>query len=98
MIKHADDHQGQSTIANTVNADNNLNTSSQSPRISYTIEMLQSHNVEYQLKNEVTGHFHCYRKSDGKLFQFYANTGKIVGVTDAKGIHALINILDDLNK
>ena len=63
-------------------------------RIQYTIEQLEKHNIEYDLKNEVTGHFHCRRKSDDKLFQFYANTGKIVGI-DKKGIHNLIEILDD---
>lgn len=63
-------------------------------RIEYAIEQFEAHNIEYQLKNEMTGHFHCRRKSDDKLFQFYAGTGKIMGVNNARGIHALIKILE----
>ena len=39
-------------------------------RIAYAIEQFKMHGIEYQLKNEQTGHFHCWRKSDDKLFQF----------------------------
>lgn len=63
-------------------------------RIEYAIKQFEANNIEYELKNEVTGHFHCHRKSDDKLFQFYANTGKIVGESKLKGIHTLINILN----
>lgn len=63
-------------------------------RIKYAIEQFEKHGIEYVLKNEQTGHFHCRRKSDDKLFQFYAGTGKIQGVTNARGIHALIKILE----
>lgn len=63
-------------------------------RIVYAIQQFQNHGIEYQLKNEQTGHFHCWRKSDDKLFQFYAGTGKIQGVKNARGIHALIKILE----
>lgn len=66
-------------------------------RIQYAIEQLEKHNIEFVLKNEQTGHFHCRRKSDDKLFQFYAGTGKIMGFEDKRGIHALIQILDDMN-
>ena len=62
-------------------------------RIDYAIKQFESHGIEYSLKNEQTGHFHCWRKSDDKLFQFYAGTGKIQGVNNARGIHALIKIL-----
>jgi hypothetical protein len=67
-------------------------------RIEYAIEQLEKHNIEYVLKNETTGHFHCRRKSDDKLFQFYANTGKIAGIDNKKGIHNLIEILDDIKR
>ena len=63
-------------------------------RIKYAIEQFEKHNIEYVLKNETTGHFHCRRKSDDKLFQFYAGTGKIMGYDKARGIHALIRLLD----
>lgn len=62
-------------------------------RINYAIEQFKKHNIEYVLKNEQTGHFHCRRKSDDKLFQFYAGTGKIQGIENKRGIHALIKIL-----
>lgn len=65
-------------------------------RIQYAIQQFKKHNIEYVLKNETTGHFHCRRKSDDKLFQFYAGTGKIMGFENERGIHALIKMLDDV--
>ena len=64
-------------------------------RIEFAKHQLEAHNIEYRLVNEQTGHFHCRRKSDDKLFQFYATTGTIQGVPK-KGIHSLIEILDDM--
>ena len=61
-------------------------------RIAYAIQQLEANNIEYVLKNSVTGHFHCRRKSDDTLIQFYAGTGKIMGRDDVRGIHALIKI------
>ena len=63
-------------------------------RIAYAIEQFKAHGIEFQLKNETTGHFHCWRKSDDRLFQFYAGTGKIQGISNARGIHALIRMLE----
>lgn len=63
-------------------------------RISYAIQQFENHGIEYVLKNEQTGHFHCRRKSDDKLFQFYAGTGKIQGENNRRGIHALIRLLE----
>uniref|UniRef100_A0AAU8AXV4 Uncharacterized protein n=1 Tax=Dulem virus 37 TaxID=3145755 RepID=A0AAU8AXV4_9CAUD len=62
-------------------------------RINYAISQFEKHDIEYSLKNATTGHFHCRRKSDDKLFQFYAGTGKIQGFDNARGIHTLIKIL-----
>ena len=62
-------------------------------RVAYAIEQFEKHGIEYTLKNAQTGHFHCRRMSDDKLFQFYAGTGKIMGYDNARGIHALIKIL-----
>lgn len=67
--------------------------SDNSRRISFAIEQFQKNGIQYVLKNEQTGHFHCWRKSDDKLFQFYAGTGKIVGVINERGIDALVDIL-----
>lgn len=63
-------------------------------RIEYAIEQFEKHDIAYDLKNNQTGHFHCWRKSDDKLFQFYAGTGKIQGFNNVRGIHALIRMLD----
>lgn len=63
-------------------------------RIAYAVRQFEEHNIEYVLKNAETGHFHCRRKSDDKLFQFYAGTGKIQGEKNRRGIHALIRILE----
>lgn len=62
-------------------------------RITYAIKQLEAHNIEYALKNATTGHFHCRRKTDDALIQFYAGTGKIVGRT-VRGIHNLIKICE----
>ena len=62
-------------------------------RIEYAIEQFEQHSIEYQLKNAQTGHFHCWRKTDDKLFQFYAGTGKIMG-RNIRGIHNLIKLLE----
>ena len=66
-------------------------------RINYAIEQFKRHGIEYELKNEGTGHFHCKRKRDGKLFQFYAGTGKIQGENNRRGIDSLIRILTEEN-
>lgn len=65
-----------------------------SDRIAYAIEQFKAHGIEFQLKNEQTGHFHCWRKSDDRLFQFYAGTGKTQGFSNTRGIHALIRMLE----
>lgn len=62
-------------------------------RVQYAIKILEKNGIEYTLKNEQTGHFHCRRKKDDKLFQFYAGTGKIQGEEYKRGIHALVGIL-----
>lgn len=61
-------------------------------RIEYAIEQFKKNNIEYQLKNAQIGHFHCWRKSDGRLFQFWAGTGKILGYQN-RGIHLLVREL-----
>ena len=62
-------------------------------RIQYAIKLFEENGIEYTLKNPQTGHFHCRRKSDDRLFQFYAGTGKIQGEEHKRGIHSLIHLL-----
>lgn len=64
-------------------------------RVRYAIDQFEKYGIEYELKNEQTGHFHCRRKKDDKLFQFYAGTGKIMGEENRRGIHQLIKMLED---
>lgn len=62
-------------------------------RIKYAIDQFERNGIEYKLLNESIGHFHCWRKSDKKLFQFWASTGKIMGHENARGIKAFVKIL-----
>lgn len=64
-----------------------------SDRIQYAIEQFKKNDIEFILKNESNGHFHCRRKTDDRLFQFWAGTGTILGYPNLKGIHALIHLL-----
>jgi hypothetical protein len=62
-------------------------------RVNYAVQQFDRHGIRYSLKNAETGHFHCWRQSDGALIQFWAGTGKIMNYDRARGIHALIKIL-----
>ena len=62
-------------------------------RIEYAIKQFKAADIKYELKNPSTGHFHCWRKRDGKLYQFYAGTGKIQGYSRVRGIHALVRMI-----
>ena len=61
-------------------------------RIEYAIQQFEKYEIQYELKNQGNGHFHCWRKSDNKLFQFWAGTGKILGYNN-RGIALLIKEL-----
>ena len=63
-------------------------------RIAYAIKQFKIHGIEYELKNETTGHFHCRKKADHSLIQFYAGTGKIMGYSNLRGIKNLIKICE----
>lgn len=62
-------------------------------RVSFAIQQFKRNGINYKLRNEAIGHFHCFRKSDGKLFQFWAGTGKIIGYENKRGIRSLISLL-----
>lgn len=61
-------------------------------RIDYAIEQFEKNGIRYELKNETIGHFHCWRKSDNRLYQFWASTGKILGYRN-RGINLLVREL-----
>jgi len=63
-------------------------------RLQFAIEQLKKHDIEHVVKNEASGHLHCRRKSDDKLMQYWAGTGRIMG-SDAKGVHNLIKLLTE---
>ena len=65
-------------------------------RIKYAIAHFKKYDIEYTLKNETTGHFHCRRKCDDKLVQFWAGKGTIMIDNETckeRGIHSLITLL-----
>jgi len=64
-----------------------------SDRVKFAIEQLKANDIEFTLKNDSIGHFHCRRKSDDALIQFWAGTGKILGYENRRGIHNLIKVL-----
>jgi len=67
-------------------------------RIDYAIQQFERNGIRYELKNPAIGHFHCWRKSDDKLYQFWAGTGKILGYRN-RGIHLLIReLIKDVTK
>lgn len=45
-------------------------------RINYAKQQFENNNIKYTLKNNLTGHFHCF-DNQGNLFQFWCSTGKI---------------------
>lgn len=61
-------------------------------RVEYAIAQFEKNGIKYELKNAGNGHFHCWRKSDNRLYQFWASTGKILGY-DNRGIKLLIREL-----
>jgi len=63
-------------------------------RLQFAIRQLKKHNIEFSLKNEQSGHLHCRKKSDDRLIQFWAGTGRIRGC-EAQGIHSLIKLLTE---
>lgn len=62
-------------------------------RVMYAIKQFEENGIEYRLLNESTGHFHCWRKRDSELYQFWAGTGKILGHDNIRGIKLLIEAL-----
>ena len=52
-----------------------------SDRIAFAIKQFELNNIEFTLKNEQSGHFHCRRKSDDKLSNFGLERGKSLVMT-----------------
>jgi len=63
-------------------------------KLQFAIRQLDKLDIEYSLKNEQSGHLHCHRKSDDKLIQLWANTGKIMEYEE-RSIHNLIKLLTE---
>lgn len=62
-------------------------------RIQYAKKRFEENGIEYRLLNESIGHFHCWGKRNGDLYQFWAGTGKIMGHDNIRGISSLIEKL-----
>lgn len=63
-------------------------------RVLYATKLFEEHGIRYELCDASRGHFHVWRKSDGKLFNFYAGTGKIAGYDRARGVHTLVRMME----
>ncbi|MCL2357613.1 MAG: hypothetical protein FWC70_10790 [Defluviitaleaceae bacterium] len=61
-------------------------------RIRYAIAEFNKNDIEFSVKNHAIGHIHAWTKGDNKVFQFWADTGKILG-SNKRGIHAFIGLL-----
>lgn len=61
-------------------------------RISYAEMQFERHGIRYELKNEITGHFHVW-DPQGRLYQFWAGTGKILGEENRRGIHQMVKMI-----
>ena len=48
-------------------------------RVQYATEQFEENGIAYELKNKAIGYFQCWRRSDGRLYQFWVVTGKILG-------------------
>jgi len=70
------------------------NENSIQERLEYAMLQLEKHGIEFSLKNKQSGHFHCRKKSDDSLLQYWAGTGKIMG-HEQRGIHNLVKLLTD---
>nr|WP_024835483.1 hypothetical protein [Clostridium sp. 12(A)] len=81
-------------LLNKMSKENHRERMAKTPeRIEYCIKQFEDNGIEYNLLNKEIGHFHCHRKSDGKLYQFWAGTGKIRGLESVRGIKELMRIL-----
>lgn len=50
-------------------------------RVAYAIKQFELNDIEFTLKNEETGHFHCKRKSDDKRSNFGLEREKFLAMT-----------------
>ena len=66
-------------------------------RIAFATKILDERGIEYIVKDKVTGHMQVWRKSDDKMFNFWAGKGTIESKNNPKrGIHNLAQICDDI--
>lgn len=60
-------------------------------RLEYAENILKAHGITYKVCNEQTAQINAYT-ADGKLYTFYAGTGKIKGYKNARGIHTFLRL------
>ena len=82
MINEVEDDDTMGPVFRALSAhlkeEHNKRVAKTPDRIEYAIQQFEKNDIEYVLKNPAIGHFHCRRKRDDKLFQFWAGTGKPV--------------------
>jgi len=59
-------------------------------RIEYCKVIFDNKKIKYELKNAEIGHFHIWDKN-GKLYQFWCSTGKIMGAEN-RGVKNLLKL------
>lgn len=60
-------------------------------RIAYAEKRLKAEGIRFAVKNQQTGHIQAWDDT-GRLFQFWAGTGKIMGHS-ARGIESFIKLI-----
>lgn len=66
-------------------------------RIEYAINQFNKFNIKFELKNKIIGHFHVFSR-EGKLYNFYASTGKIVGEDSKRGLSWMLKLVNAVIK
>ena len=60
-------------------------------RLEYAENILKANGIKYKVCNKETAQINAYT-AEGKLYTFYAGTGKIKGYRNARGIHTFLRL------
>ena len=60
-------------------------------RLEYAENILKANGIKYKVCNKETAQINAY-SAGGKLYTFYAGTGKIKGYRNARGIHTFLRL------
>lgn len=60
-------------------------------RLEHAENLLKANGIKYKVCNKETAQINAYT-ADGKLYTFYAGTGKIKGYKNARGVHNFLRL------